>query len=79
MKTAISLADQLFRRSEEFASQRGLSRSELYARALNEYLDRHETADITARLNSLYAEEDSRLPEDTAELGFEALRRAGRE
>ncbi len=78
MKTAISLSDPLFERGERFARDRGVSRSELYARALAEYLDRHDQADTTARLNELYAAEDSTLPPEVAELGFETLRREGK-
>ncbi len=74
MKTAISLPDQLFQRAESFANVQALSRSELYATALQEYLERYEGAAVTARLNALYAEEDSRLPAEVAELGFEVLR-----
>lgn len=76
MKTAISLPDQLFQRGESFASIQALSRSELYATALSEYLERHEAATITAQLNAVYAEEDSQLTPEFAELGFEVLRTA---
>jgi metal-responsive CopG/Arc/MetJ family transcriptional regulator len=38
MKTAISLPDVLFRRAERTAKRLGISRSELYARALGEFL-----------------------------------------
>lgn len=76
MKTAISLPDQLFQRAESFASTQALSRSELYATALSEYLERHEAATITAQLDALYAEEDSQLLPQIADLGFEVLRTA---
>jgi metal-responsive CopG/Arc/MetJ family transcriptional regulator len=76
MKTAISLADSLFQRAERFAQARRLSRSELYAAALEAYLAQHEGADITAQLDALYAEEESSLAPELRELGFEALRRA---
>lgn len=79
MKTAISLSDVLYRRGERFAEERSLSRSELYARALRDYLDRHESQDVTRRLNEVYAEEDSSLDANVAELGFESLRRQGQQ
>ena len=45
MKTAVSLPDDLFRLAEAAARRLGVSRSELYANAIAEYLDR-ETAKI---------------------------------
>ena len=41
MKTAISLPDQLFDEAEDLAAELEISRSELYQRALKEYLERH--------------------------------------
>ncbi|PNY81888.1 ChpI protein [Deinococcus koreensis] len=74
MKTAISLADSLYQRAERLARLRRLSRSELYAAALRDYLDRHEAADVTDQLNDLYAGEDSTLSPELRELGLEAVR-----
>ncbi len=61
MKTAISLPDQLFRSGDVLAKRLGVSRSELYARALAEYLAKHRGEQITQRLNSVFATEDSGL------------------
>ncbi len=61
MKTAISLPDPLFREAEQFAHQRGLSRSELYARALSLYLQTHRQQQVTEALNAVYAQETSTL------------------
>jgi metal-responsive CopG/Arc/MetJ family transcriptional regulator len=55
MKTAISLPDELFERAERVAAQLGIPRSNLYARAVEEFLDRHESEAITARLDAVYA------------------------
>ena len=59
MKVAISLPDDLFESADELAERMGVSRSELYARAVAEYLARHRDQDVTARLNAVYAAEDS--------------------
>ena len=59
MKVAISLPDALFASADELAERMGLSRSELYARAVAEHVARHRDLDVTARLNAVYAEEDS--------------------
>jgi metal-responsive CopG/Arc/MetJ family transcriptional regulator len=61
MKTAISLPDALFRSGDALARRLGVSRSELYARALAEFLAKHKADHITQRLNAVYAAEDSRL------------------
>ena len=54
MKTAISLPDPLFEAAEQLARQLGKSRSQLYADALREYLERRRDEDITRRLNEIY-------------------------
>lgn len=61
MKTTISLPDAVFHEAESVAKQLGTSRSELYAKALSEYLQKHSNAQITAKFNEVYAEEDSSL------------------
>jgi len=57
MKTAISLPDDLFESADELAERLGVSRSELYAEAVAEYLAKHRNEDVTARLNEVYADE----------------------
>jgi metal-responsive CopG/Arc/MetJ family transcriptional regulator len=63
MKTAVSLPDPLFEAADRMAERLGLSRSELYANALESYLRSHQGEEITAALNHVYAEEDSSLDE----------------
>ena len=41
MKTAVSVPDEVFQRAERLAKRMKVSRSELYSRALREYLARH--------------------------------------
>ncbi|MBA3946021.1 MAG: ChpI protein [Herpetosiphonaceae bacterium] len=59
MKTAISLPHELFESAEQFAHQRGMSRSELYAVALRQYLQQHHSEAVTDQLNAVYASESS--------------------
>jgi metal-responsive CopG/Arc/MetJ family transcriptional regulator len=59
MKTAISIPDKIFRSADALAKRLGISRSELYTTAINEFLVRHRERRVTARLNELYSEEDS--------------------
>ncbi|WP_459867178.1 hypothetical protein [Endothiovibrio diazotrophicus] len=54
MKTAISIPDPLFQAAEEFAHARGLTRSQLYARAMSEYLEGHRDDRVTERLDYVY-------------------------
>ena len=64
MKTAVSIPDRIFESAESFARRRKMSRSELYARALDAYLEEHGSEGITERLDAVYAgssAEDSRL------------------
>jgi len=58
MKTAISIPDNVFRAAERLARRLGLSRSELYARAVAEFVAQHRGQDITERLNAVYDERE---------------------
>ncbi len=62
MKTAVSLPNDVFESADELAQRLGVSRSELYATAVAEYLAKFRSEDITARLNEVYANQDSGLP-----------------
>ena len=59
MKTAISIPDDVFEAADELAEEQGISRSELYATAVAEYLAKHRAEDVTAKLNEVYARESS--------------------
>jgi metal-responsive CopG/Arc/MetJ family transcriptional regulator len=61
MKTAISIPDPLFEAAEQFAHDNGLSRSELFARAIHLYLQTYQYQGITDALNHVYAQEASAL------------------
>ncbi len=61
MKTAISLPDDLHRSGDALAKRLGVSRSELYARALAEFIAKHRAEQVTQRLNAVYATEPSTL------------------
>jgi metal-responsive CopG/Arc/MetJ family transcriptional regulator len=52
VKTAISLPDDIFDRSEKQAAELGISRSEFFARAAKRYLDELDSASITAQINA---------------------------
>jgi metal-responsive CopG/Arc/MetJ family transcriptional regulator len=58
MKTAISLPDPVFEAAEALAARLGMSRSELYATAVVEYVKAHDRGRITESLNRVYEEID---------------------
>ncbi len=60
MKTAISLPDNVFREADALAKRLGLSRSQLYATALAEYLARRNAEQVSARLDLVYGANDGR-------------------
>jgi metal-responsive CopG/Arc/MetJ family transcriptional regulator len=59
MKVAISVPDSLFDAAELVAMNLRLSRSSLYAQALEEFLAKRSAASITSQLNAVYAQESS--------------------
>jgi metal-responsive CopG/Arc/MetJ family transcriptional regulator len=73
MKTAISIPDPLFNAAEEAARRLDISRSELYARALQEFLAERRDEDITQRLNEVYTEEPAQIDPLLAKMQFASL------
>lgn len=61
MKTAISLPDRVYKSAERVARKLGISRSELYARAIQTYLETFEARRVTEALNQVYARAASEL------------------
>ncbi len=58
MKTAVSIPDELFESAEGLARRLGMSRSELYAKALRDYLREHRGEGITERLDEVYGADE---------------------
>ena len=61
MKTAISLPDDLFRQAEAAAQRLRVSRSELYAKAIAEFLRGRQENAITERLNRVYSQREAKV------------------
>lgn len=74
MKTAISIPDNLFKDAEITAKQLGLARSQLYVKAIKEFIEHHNKEYITEKLNTFYSHENYK--EDFTETGIESLREA---
>ena len=64
MKTAISIPDSVFQAAEGLAHRLGISRSELYAKAVAEYMEVHKYQNVTEKLNEIYGEESSEVDEE---------------
>ena len=75
MKTAISLPDPLFEAAEQLAARLGVSRSELYRRAMEKMLRDHDDAQVTEALNEVYARESGALEPGLAALQTRSLPR----
>ena len=73
MKTAISLPDKLFESTDALARRLGLSRSQLVATALAEFLAKHRGREVTRRLDAVYLHEESRLDATTRHLQARSL------
>ncbi len=66
MKVAISLPDPVFAAAEQLAKELRVPRSQLYAEAIAQYLDRRGSTAITAKLNNVYSEQQSEVPAEFA-------------
>ena len=56
MKTAISIPDPVFKTAERLAKRLGVSRSELYVRAISSYIETHKNQKVTDLLNQVYSD-----------------------
>jgi metal-responsive CopG/Arc/MetJ family transcriptional regulator len=56
MKTAISIDAKLLSEADEAARLLGLSRSRLFARAMDDFLQRQRLEQMLTQLNKVYAE-----------------------
>ena len=75
MKTAISIPDELFAAAEDAADRLGVSRSELYRRALREFLAGPDVGAVTEALDAVYSKqpEESQLDPVLARLQLASL------
>jgi negative regulator of replication initiation len=64
MKTAISIDDGLYKAAEAAARRLGISRSELYRRALAAFLRTHSDRLVTKALDEVYSgDNDTEVPD----------------
>ena len=75
MKTAVSIPDDVFEEAERLASRLRTSRSELYARALAEFVARHDDDRVTAAMDRVVDEVGTEIDDFTRQAAQHALRR----
>jgi len=73
MKIALSIPDDLFESAEVLSERLGVSRSRLYATALEDFVAKHHARKVTQRLNAVYASQDSRVDRGTRRLQARTL------
>ena len=71
------MPDDLFRLAEAAARRLRLSRSELYAKAIAEYLERQKDNPITERLNEVYAQRPAKLDSGLHRAQLKSLEKDG--
>lgn len=73
MKTAISIPDKVFQAAEALADRMGMSRSELYAKAVDAFVQANKNQGVTELLNKVYSAESNSLDEETHSLQLRSL------
>lgn len=73
MKTAISIPDKLFEAADNYAKSHGFSRSNLYAKAVAQFLEQHPADHITKKLNEVYTYQDSKLGKTVSSMQYNSL------
>jgi len=75
MKVAVSVPDTVFEAAERVSRRMRVSRSRLYAKAVEAYVKQHSEEDITEQLNKVYAGNSSTLDPAMETASLEVLRR----
>ena len=74
MKTAVSLPDSLYEEAERTAQDLGIPRSQLFAKALEEFIAFHKRENITEKLNRVYANSNRDDFSNVSNSGIESIR-----
>jgi metal-responsive CopG/Arc/MetJ family transcriptional regulator len=75
MKTAVSIPDDVFEEAERLASELRTSRSQLYSRALQEFVARHAPDRLTEAMNRVIDEVGSEPDEFSQRAADQVLKR----
>lgn len=71
MKTAISIPDDIFVSADHLAKRLNMSRSELYTRAIQQYVAECRHAGVKEKLDQVYASENASV--DSSVLNAQAI------
>jgi hypothetical protein len=77
MKTAVSMPDDLFRLAEATARRLKVSRSELYSKAIAEFLKSQTGNAITERLNAVYSQHPAKVDSGLHRAQLKSLEKDG--
>jgi metal-responsive CopG/Arc/MetJ family transcriptional regulator len=77
MKTAVSIPDKIFSAAEKTARRLGIRRSQLFARALEEFIRNHGKETVTKELDAVYQDTDE-VDSDILSVSLDKLRRVTR-
>ena len=75
MKIAVSIPDDLYESAEALSKRLGLSRSRLYAVALEHLIAKHQGKKTTERLDAVYGSHDGRVDLGTRRIQARSLSR----
>ena len=75
MKTAISIPDSIYEAAERLAGRLGISRSELYSKAVQRFVERHQLDNLTSLVNEVCDQIDTSLDPALRDVQSESLRR----
>ena len=73
MKTAISIPDNIFKSAEILAKRLGVSRSELYSKAVEDFLKNNKSQGVTDALNEIYSQEDNSLENEMYDIQSKSI------
>jgi len=74
MKTAISIPDNIFKNADVLAHELGISRSELYSKAIEKFIKEREDDIVTVKLNEIYNYENNPLDDELNKMQFNSLK-----
>ncbi len=75
MKTAISIPDEIFEAADRAARRLGISRSELYATAVHEFIEKNRAEGVTEKLDKVYASSTSELDKNLQKMQAHTLKK----
>ena len=73
MKTAISIPDSIFQAADNLAQRLGVSRSELYVKAVSDYVNAHKYQDVKKLLDQVYNSDVAEVDEELTSIQYRSI------